>query len=573
MSFLSNIFYPNFLKRFDRYLLVNYPVIWETKAHFVAFYSFFLGNILLFLIGILMIQSFNIHEIPTLQIITDIHLQITATISILAFIFYGFYLYFFQNKIYVYSFSEIIQKYCVVFGVVLSFASNIIMPSVGASFYVNIYYNLSEVRADLAYIRKMEVLEEIIVCLHYADEKEKKTVLKKIKNTHFNQHNEMDYLVNITQKMDIFFRNVKQQTQDSNMVFFESVIAKYEKENPHLKGVRYQNYTWANKRDEKNRRGENLKKSMLIDYESKKEARIRQGGRILYEEFIKQNFKNECVVYRLLCDNFLHDYYEGGMKNFADVPFILELEKVNEILEKYKDYLGKEFMPLKNPTNYEHIKNLENILTYSFQKHNFKYFKNLLNEMENKYYNKIDDFSIQRFDKTESYVKNVSFFEYSIKQLDTPEKYLEVASIYNASQINIFIFLKFVMLFFLFSTILLLTKMWAFKNLLSSVIFSVFFLILFITNDIQHRQIIGFSAPIILIFLLIAFIYDIYNSKTRTTFHLFWCVVISDVLCFINLFQLFTFDFKQNLSDVPFLWSILRIIFVKKNKSVKFVKQ
>jgi hypothetical protein len=44
---LKQFLVPPFLKKLDRYLLTRYPIIWETKIHFVLFYSTFLGNLLL----------------------------------------------------------------------------------------------------------------------------------------------------------------------------------------------------------------------------------------------------------------------------------------------------------------------------------------------------------------------------------------------------------------------------------------------------------------------------------------------------------------------------------------------
>jgi hypothetical protein len=44
---------PNFLQRFDRYLLKQYPIIWETKLHYVLFYSSIVANGLLCVIGFL----------------------------------------------------------------------------------------------------------------------------------------------------------------------------------------------------------------------------------------------------------------------------------------------------------------------------------------------------------------------------------------------------------------------------------------------------------------------------------------------------------------------------------------
>ncbi|MBK7873547.1 MAG: hypothetical protein IPJ74_24220 [Saprospiraceae bacterium] len=49
MKHISKWLIPGFLRRFDDYLLENYPVIWRTRGHFVLFYSVF--SIILLFIG------------------------------------------------------------------------------------------------------------------------------------------------------------------------------------------------------------------------------------------------------------------------------------------------------------------------------------------------------------------------------------------------------------------------------------------------------------------------------------------------------------------------------------------
>lgn len=56
MNFLERLV-PRFLQRIDQYLLVNYPMIWRTKVHYITFYSFILGNILLFGLAKLAVYS------------------------------------------------------------------------------------------------------------------------------------------------------------------------------------------------------------------------------------------------------------------------------------------------------------------------------------------------------------------------------------------------------------------------------------------------------------------------------------------------------------------------------------
>ena len=50
MNNLEKIFYFDFLKKIDRYILINYPCIWHIKLPFIIFYSFFMSVFLFIMI-------------------------------------------------------------------------------------------------------------------------------------------------------------------------------------------------------------------------------------------------------------------------------------------------------------------------------------------------------------------------------------------------------------------------------------------------------------------------------------------------------------------------------------------
>ena len=56
---------PKFLKKIDHYLLLRYPVLWETRVHFVVFYSLILGNVLA--LGLGMIYPVSKANIPDFE--------------------------------------------------------------------------------------------------------------------------------------------------------------------------------------------------------------------------------------------------------------------------------------------------------------------------------------------------------------------------------------------------------------------------------------------------------------------------------------------------------------------------
>ncbi len=101
------IFSPSFLKKIDKYLVAENPSFWETKAHYVFYYSFILGNTLLFLLQNLESQNniFLYKAIPYYWL--------------LATIFYVVYQTYFSNHINYYTPVQIFWRFvgmCVVAG-------------------------------------------------------------------------------------------------------------------------------------------------------------------------------------------------------------------------------------------------------------------------------------------------------------------------------------------------------------------------------------------------------------------------------------------------------------------------
>ncbi len=55
-----NFLYPNFLRRIDHYLKINYPHVWRTRVHDFGWFSLILGNVLAVVLGILLVGKGNV---------------------------------------------------------------------------------------------------------------------------------------------------------------------------------------------------------------------------------------------------------------------------------------------------------------------------------------------------------------------------------------------------------------------------------------------------------------------------------------------------------------------------------
>jgi len=55
-----NWLYPNFLRRIDHYLKINYPHVWRTRVHDFAWFSLILGNVVAATLGMLMAGYDNV---------------------------------------------------------------------------------------------------------------------------------------------------------------------------------------------------------------------------------------------------------------------------------------------------------------------------------------------------------------------------------------------------------------------------------------------------------------------------------------------------------------------------------
>jgi len=58
--------YPNFLRKIDHYLKINYPYVWRTRVHDFGWFSLILGNIIAVILGILVVGYDNVFSLKDL---------------------------------------------------------------------------------------------------------------------------------------------------------------------------------------------------------------------------------------------------------------------------------------------------------------------------------------------------------------------------------------------------------------------------------------------------------------------------------------------------------------------------
>ncbi len=76
---------PNFLKRIDRYLLLNYPLVWTSKLHYVTYYW-----LILFLLHIPIATISNLDDLSTndIEVFYSFTAFVVAALIIIWLVFY-----------------------------------------------------------------------------------------------------------------------------------------------------------------------------------------------------------------------------------------------------------------------------------------------------------------------------------------------------------------------------------------------------------------------------------------------------------------------------------------------------
>ncbi len=175
---------PLFLQKIDKNLLEKYPVIWETNVHYFIFYAVAI-NLILIIIAFLMPISqkgvvrfeYQIFEMYLLLYIPIIvfaswraikNLQFTLKITFLRFLM------------------------CILIAFLWNFTLKII-PNI-IYWRVLMMYDKKQVEEDAFYVFKTRLLSDFIQKIYFLPEREQ--YLSTLRKSYFNQHNEIDEILN-----------------------------------------------------------------------------------------------------------------------------------------------------------------------------------------------------------------------------------------------------------------------------------------------------------------------------------------------------------------------------------------
>ncbi|TAE76136.1 MAG: hypothetical protein EAZ85_00930 [Bacteroidetes bacterium] len=143
---------PKFLKKIDRYLIQNYPVIWETRIHFVVFYSFFVGNICLALIGNYLIFPDKKPILEWVYLNNTLNLSISLGICVLLLAMY------LQKTRPYYTSKEFLTRWVVACVLVVSISSNVLMIPFVNMCKIYYWYDRNEVKEDIIFLNAVDFL-------------------------------------------------------------------------------------------------------------------------------------------------------------------------------------------------------------------------------------------------------------------------------------------------------------------------------------------------------------------------------------------------------------------------------
>ena len=190
---------PQFLKKIDHYLLINYPVLWETRVHFVIFYSFILGNALALTAGLVYpVSKTNVPNFDAISIILTFSHFFT-------FMVLGYYAY--QQSIkrrLIYSPKEVLLRTGVYAFCTLSILGNaLVFPNV-IRFRVQSLFNRLELIEDYRSTLKEEYKVVLTNYIHYDTlyATQRAYYLNKLRNSNLNKEGHLDEYINIQTQLD-----------------------------------------------------------------------------------------------------------------------------------------------------------------------------------------------------------------------------------------------------------------------------------------------------------------------------------------------------------------------------------
>ncbi len=181
---MKKYFAPLFLQKIDKYLFEKYPVIWETNIHYFIFYAIII-NLMLMVMGFLIPISqkgvvrfeYNTFELYLLLYIPILIFASFRIVKNLKFSLYQTFLRFLM---------------CVLIAFLWDFTLKIV-PNV-IYWRVSMIYDKKQVEEDAFYIVKTRLLSDFIQKIYFLSEREE--YLSILRKSYFNQHNEIDEILN-----------------------------------------------------------------------------------------------------------------------------------------------------------------------------------------------------------------------------------------------------------------------------------------------------------------------------------------------------------------------------------------
>lgn len=191
MKFLKYLI-PQFLKKADAHLLQNYPIIWETKIHFILFYSTIVANLSLF--GLAWLMPIDFKFVPSYDNYVELTISWSAFSAFLMLCFYFYQQSFIRIK--VYTFKETVLRYGMYVLAVVSFGTNILALPQGITFRVRQAYSKEEIKKDFFDLARTEYLTDLTkFILNRTSESESSKYFAILKNSPLNKNKEVSEIL------------------------------------------------------------------------------------------------------------------------------------------------------------------------------------------------------------------------------------------------------------------------------------------------------------------------------------------------------------------------------------------
>ncbi|TAG93350.1 MAG: hypothetical protein EAZ20_01745 [Bacteroidetes bacterium] len=226
MNTLKKIFNPTFLQKIDRHLLENYPIIWETKIHFILFYSLIIANFIL--LGISFLLPISKNEVMDYSYFQHVyHFWLTVWFLLgLSFCIYQYKISHIKES---YTIKENFLRYfCYVLIVCCLNINYFVLPFLVTLKVQNIF-DMEEVKKDIFHLNKLKILSDYLQVVYLSPDHNH--YFEKVKKSHLNQNNEANEMINIlyAKKMSFFIDEYEKKQLHKKVSLYPKIVNKYPK--------------------------------------------------------------------------------------------------------------------------------------------------------------------------------------------------------------------------------------------------------------------------------------------------------------------------------------------------------